>query len=297
MQERSAFDIAMLVFAAIAAVSGVIAVLPLFGIDLRIIGRPKVPLDQGALRGTKRAWLALVLVLVSLGLSAGAFYYFFHPRVVEKTVEKTVEKPETIPCAEQKTPVVTPIPGSKPPKKSAPSEAKSITPQAGIQQSNSGGVNVLQGTTGENSPIINSPITVGDVPKRISPAELTNITQYLATAQTKPHIKILAFQNGNAVPLAKDIYKAFHDAGWPMSENGVVQALGIASAGQDLFQGAIITVKGVPLGPNEKVTVSVGDPLYYVSAVLDTLKIPRVLSREPNFDDGLIFIQFPSLPQ
>ncbi len=49
--------------------------------------------------------------------------------------------------------------------------------------SNSGGINVQQATTGDSSPIINSPITVGDVPKRISAKDLVTITQYLEDAK------------------------------------------------------------------------------------------------------------------
>ena len=34
-----------------------------------------------------------------------------------------------------------------------------------VQQGNSGGINIQQGTAGDNSPIINSPVVVGDVPR------------------------------------------------------------------------------------------------------------------------------------
>jgi undecaprenyl pyrophosphate phosphatase UppP len=61
------YDIAMLVFAAIAAIGAVIAVLPLFGVDLRIIGRPKMPIDQSASRPTRKAWVALIVAIVSAG--------------------------------------------------------------------------------------------------------------------------------------------------------------------------------------------------------------------------------------
>lgn len=131
MQERSAFDIAMLVFAAVAAVAGVIAVLPLFGINLRIFGRPRVPVDQGQLHSGKRAWLALVLVIVSLGLSAGAFYYFFHPLIVERVVEKSVN----IPCPDthiQQQPEAKPLAPAKPPRnrpEMGETKTSPITPQ------------------------------------------------------------------------------------------------------------------------------------------------------------------------
>src|SRR6266849_5167581 len=84
-------DIAILVFAAIGAITAIIKVLPEFGVDLRTIGRRKVPLDQIKTRPRARAWVVLVVALISLGLSLGAFYYFFRPRTVEKNVEKKAQ--------------------------------------------------------------------------------------------------------------------------------------------------------------------------------------------------------------
>jgi hypothetical protein len=117
------FDVAMLVFAAIAAIAGIIAVLPLFGFDLRLRGREPLPLEAVRPKPGIKAWLALVLVLLSLGLSAGAFYYFLRPRTVEKIVEKQV--PQL--CPEQKEPRIKPIPGAKPLKGSGHVEANPIT--------------------------------------------------------------------------------------------------------------------------------------------------------------------------
>jgi hypothetical protein len=51
-----------------------------------------MPVDQ-ATRTTKRAWVALALVFISLALSAGAFYYFFHPRIEVQTTEKIITAP------------------------------------------------------------------------------------------------------------------------------------------------------------------------------------------------------------
>jgi hypothetical protein len=119
------YDVAILAFTAIAAVAAVLTVLPLLGFDIRIRGRQTVPLAPTESR-TRRAWLAFALALLSLGLSAGAFYYFFRPRVVEKIVEKTGEKPA--PCPEQKEPAATPIPGAKPSKPRGPIVTNPITP-------------------------------------------------------------------------------------------------------------------------------------------------------------------------
>lgn len=169
-------------------------------------------------------------------------------------------------------------------------------PTAGIQQSNSGGTNVQQATTGENSPIINSPITVGDVPKRISPADLTQITQYLSEAKPKSRIRVVVAQNSNAIPFANDIYRAFKDAGWAMDGDGVAEAIVFFPPGKK-FQGVDVTYKHEPIAPNEPVQVRAGEPLFPIGAVLKALKVPMGLKGDPDQKDAdLITLQFEGLP-
>jgi hypothetical protein len=111
------YDFAILAFAAIAAIASVLTVLPLLGFDIRIRGRQTVPPAPTESRRTRKAWFALALALVSLALSAGAFYYFLRPRVVERTVEKPVEKLVPAPCPEPQAPGVKPTPDTNPPRK------------------------------------------------------------------------------------------------------------------------------------------------------------------------------------
>jgi hypothetical protein len=59
-----------------------------------------------------------------------------------------------------------------PAKPTSPPSAQPVPGAGSLVQSNSGGVNVQQGTTGINSPIINSPITIGDTPKAITPVDM-----------------------------------------------------------------------------------------------------------------------------
>jgi hypothetical protein len=87
------YDVEILVLTAIAAAGAVITALPPLGFDIRIRGRQAVPLAPVESRRTRKAWLALVLAVLSLGLSAGAFYYFFHPRIVQKIVDGPVSTP------------------------------------------------------------------------------------------------------------------------------------------------------------------------------------------------------------
>jgi hypothetical protein len=61
---------------------------------------------------------------------------------------------------------------AKPPKTQSatqPTQVTSTRSPGSVVQNNSGGVNVQQGTTGDNSPIINSPITVGSIPRSLDP--------------------------------------------------------------------------------------------------------------------------------
>jgi len=99
------YDVAMLVFAAVAAIGAVLAVLPLLGFDLRIHGRQSVLLEQSKVRPKRGIWFVLLLAVVSLGLSAASFYYFFHPRVIVKIIEKSVDR-----IVENNVPSIKPCP-------------------------------------------------------------------------------------------------------------------------------------------------------------------------------------------
>ncbi len=218
---------------------------------------------------------------------------------MEKIVEKTVQAP----CPEQKAPEVTPIPGAKPLKGSGHIEAnptglpKAAQPQAGIQQSNSGGLSILQGTTGANSPIVNSPITVGNVPKHISPEDFKTLEDYLSKAELRltPGIglQITADQYTRSSPFVDDFYTLFHDSHWPMKDAGVGEVMGFSSPTVKKFKGAVVTIKGEPFEHDgEQTTVHEPEPLYYIGTVLKALKVPTTLKHDQNMETGLIVLQF-----
>jgi hypothetical protein len=121
-------EIAVLVLTAIGVAAAIIAALPPLGFDLRIIGRPKMPLEGIPYFRARQAWIAIVIAAISLGVSVTAFYYFFRPRTVEKIGEKPVEKPTPAPCPDQREPTVTPRPGAKPSKSHGPVVRYPITP-------------------------------------------------------------------------------------------------------------------------------------------------------------------------
>jgi len=88
-------EIALLTCAILTTIFGCLTVLPLIGVDLRILGRPAMSeASTIGIRRGKRVWIALSFSIVSLCLSAAAVYYFARPRIVtiEKPVEKVVEK-------------------------------------------------------------------------------------------------------------------------------------------------------------------------------------------------------------
>ncbi len=116
-------EIAMLVLTAIGVAAAIIAALPPLGFDVRIFGRPNMPLEGIPYFRARQAWIAIVVALISLGVSVGAFYYFFRPRTVERVVEKQVEKLVPAPCPKQQALGVKPILGGKSPKKNKHADA------------------------------------------------------------------------------------------------------------------------------------------------------------------------------
>jgi hypothetical protein len=160
-----------------------------------------------------------------------------------------------------------------------------------LVQQNSGGVNVQQGTTGDNSPITNSPITIGNVPKDISDKEMASLVDYLSSAPQKVPIFINADQISGTVPFPDKFYDALNSAGWPMIRPGVDRMTGFGPPGKP-FRGAVVAVKGEPLKPGETVNTGPSDPLTYIGKALDRFKIPIILKREPNQTEGQIAIVF-----
>jgi hypothetical protein len=158
-------------------------------------------------------------------------------------------------------------------------------------QNNSGGVNIQQGTTGQNSPIVDSPITVGEVLKRITPADMTTITGLLSSAPHKARVKIVVDQNSNAREYATDLYKAVKDSGWMMEDTGVVKGIVLAQPGS-MFHGMEFKEKGEPIKPNESINVPSSDPLFYLGGVAEILKVQRSLNRNTTEPDGLITVTF-----
>ncbi len=111
-----------------------------------------------------------------------------------------------------------------------------------LSQANSGGLNVQQGTTGNNSPIINSPITVGDLPKSIQPSDKAAIRDFFRSAKKMAKVQISADQISGVAPLPDEFYDVLKEGGWTMVEAGVNHYMGFAAPGRR-FQGALLTTR------------------------------------------------------
>jgi hypothetical protein len=160
-----------------------------------------------------------------------------------------------------------------------------------VAQSNSGGINIQQGTTGADSPIINSPITVGNIPKAISVQDMVVFKKYFLGAKSKAKIKISADQFSGAVPLPDDFYDALKGGGWTMVDAGVIQVMAFSAPGKR-FQGAVVTINGEPLPEGQLPSIDTSDPLFYIGNALEALKIPHGLNRNKTQPEGVISISF-----
>lgn len=148
----------------IGVAAAIIAALPPLGIDVRFFGRPNVPLEGIPYFRARQAQRAIVVALISLGVSVGAFYYFFRPRVVEKIVEKPVEKLVLAPCPEPQVPSAKPIVGNKSPKTSKDANISSPTQAPQTQFCEGGNCAQSSGQTGG--------ITAGQINLPGSPVQL-----------------------------------------------------------------------------------------------------------------------------
>lgn len=191
--------------------------------------------------------------------------------------------------AQSKPKASTPRYSATPPTTSAPGQA--VPGPGSLVQSNSGGVNVQQGTTGINSPIINSPITIGDTPKAITPLDMANVVRFLGQAKSPVTVVVTADQYSGAAPFPDDFYDALKAAGWSMRDAGVSRMMLFSSPGKP-FQGAIMTEKGEPFKPGEGAGFVSTDPESFIAALLDAYKIPRLLERSQAQPAGQITVQF-----
>jgi hypothetical protein len=167
---------------------------------------------------------------------------------------------------------------------------QAVNGDGSLVQQNSGGVNVQQGTTGDNSPITNSPITI-NAPKDILDKEMASLVEYLSGAPQKAPILINADQISGKDPFPDKFYDALRNAGWPMVRPGVDRMVGLGPPGKP-FRGALVVIKGEPTN-GETINTDPSDPLTYIGmALANRCKVPILLKREPGQPEGQIAIVF-----
>jgi hypothetical protein len=264
------------------------------------------PLPDLPNRGNSLPFGAIILILVA-GVSTDGIHYW-HARNATSSlpVANKIEQPAAkllTPTANDRTTrdAGKPKDNSKrvisdlSPKKEIPGTLQpSSTPSAppgSLVQSNSGGINVQQGTTGKNSPIINSPITIGDIPKRISVQDKANLSQFMRNAKAKATIDVVADQYSGATQYPDDFYEVLKDGGWPSEMPGVNRYTGFFPPGKR-FQGVVITIRGEPLAAGETFLASDADPLFYIGKVIEALGLQRKLIRIKDRPEGVITVDF-----
>jgi hypothetical protein len=188
------------------------------------------------------------------------------------TVQVNVPPPTIVPTTSQN---VTTKPESR------PSHSSSVS------QKGDGNVNVDQHTEGQNSPIINSPITIGNVLKRMSPADMSTIEQFLTPAYARTKIAVEFRQSTNAGGFAEDFYNVFKSSHWPMSGDEVGSYISPSNA-----KGVIVRMKGEPLRPGETIQLARQDPAFYVFQVLAGYKILNDLYRDQQQPEDTITVNF-----
>jgi hypothetical protein len=166
----------------------------------------------------RKAWGSGIIV-VSFGLFAAYLVYQLHPEKKTASVEAPAASgPPSAPAPKQDDdtqPKIKSIPNAKPPKKPSVILTNPIPTPGSINQNNSGGVSVQQGTTGSNSPIVNSPINIQasiDAGRRLKTEDREILVANLMGLKAN-----VAFGSILAVPdaylYASDLRDAFNAAG------------------------------------------------------------------------------------
>jgi hypothetical protein len=123
-------------------------------------------------------------------------------------------------------------------------------------------------------------LTVGNIPKHISPEDMKTLKDYLSKAELRLtagiELQISADQYSRSSLFVDGFYTLFHDSHWPMKDAGVAEVMTLAGPTVKKFQGAVVAIKGEPFQQGgEDTVVREPDPLYYIGNVF------LVLSRAP----------------
>jgi hypothetical protein len=162
--------------------------------------------------------------------------------------------------------------------------------RASQDQADSGRVNVRQGTTGNNSPIINSPITVGNTSLAFTQEQRTEIIDKLSHAAHKTTIAVVATQFSAGSKFPFDLYNIFKESGWSMYTDGVISVMALNLPSSTPMPSVIVKVHGDP--SDKSVPKDIADSLGYVAFVFDKVNLPKLISHELTVPEGEIVISF-----
>jgi len=200
----------------------------------------------------RQAWTAIVVALISLGISAGAFYYFFRPRVVEKIVDKPVDR-----IVEKIVPAPCPVqqPGNA-------KSSKPLSPTVSTSGGNSPAVgSVTQGagsafSIGQQGGITAGTINYATPDRRLTDDQKTTLEKCLKSNAGK--FSVLAVSGvAKAYKYARDWSEVFSAAGW-RNENPIPVASIIAAQGD--WSGLRFSISGSWDDIKKQASVRVGSP-------------------------------------
>ena len=254
--------------------------------------------QEGRIRAllAKHPVSTVLVVLLCLFVGWSTFtIYAAKLRASTETTSKSMSGSNTTPVdsagkGEKSLPTSPSTPAGAQPKTTANSNEHSghhnqqQSTQAGassLVQNNSGGVNIQQGTTGNNSPITNSPINVGDVTKRISKEQIRNVGVLLSHCANKPKVDILGDQYSARGPFLDQLHALFTDAGFVMLEPRPNMRMIIGASAKELAQ-VSITEYGEPVAPGSVVQINSSDPAFCVLGALKALGLEPTVSRSKN---------------
>lgn len=158
-------------------------------------------------------------------------------------------------------------------------------------QNNSGGINVEQGTIGPNSPIVNSPITIGDLKKTIAQEQVPGLVQFLSSAPTKLRVVIGVDQYSGSHPFPSDFYDLLNKSGWPMRFEGLGNVQ-VFSDPRKMHPKAAVSIFGETPPEGEPKSLKAPDPRFYICAVLQNLNVPCELHHSKELSQDVVSIWF-----
>ncbi len=134
--------------------------------------------------------------------------------------------------------------------------------------------------------------TLAPSPRRIPPEHREELIRYFSTKPSKVRIEVIA-NDGEAYRFTQDWYEVLKASGWTIEEDRISTFI---SAGQPLF-GVNVKFRGELLLPNQTVQAPTTEPIGYIIAAMNALKVAFAGQRLPDIAEGLVILDFHTRPQ